>query len=143
MLTVEPTEAMIQEWKKIYRENRGNLKPNRKSGKEVDEYFRLKYLPQEFISQELSEIVKNNILLNDFYKAKLPNDKNLSIVTYGLYNNTMLVGIDLVTGFFHIESEEISKMASLYDDLFVFRGLDESDLDNFFLVAQYIQCLER
>ena len=34
-------------------------------------------------------------------------------------------------------------MAKIYDDLFVFRGLDEKDLENYFLVAQYIECREK
>jgi hypothetical protein len=32
MLTSEPTEEMIQEWKQIYEENHILLQPNRKQG---------------------------------------------------------------------------------------------------------------
>lgn len=47
----------------------------------------------------------------------------------------MFVGIDLVSGYFYVEGSE-----EIYDDLFAFRGLDERDLDNFFLVAEYVKC---
>jgi hypothetical protein len=43
MLTSEPTMEMILEWKKIFEQHKGNLMPNRKSGIEVDKYFREKY----------------------------------------------------------------------------------------------------
>ena len=43
MLTVEPTKEMIEEWKRIYRRNKGKLHPNRKTGLQVDAYFKRKY----------------------------------------------------------------------------------------------------
>lgn len=59
------------------------------------------------------------------------------IVAYKAGN--VLAGIDLVSGFFHVESEEIREAQKVYDDLFVFRGLDERDLENYFLVSEYIR----
>jgi len=49
------------------------------------------------------------------------------------------IGIDLSTGEFHIESENIEEVMPLHDDLFVYRGLDEEDLKNIFLVAEYVK----
>ena len=37
MLTKMPTQEMIDEWKKIYEENRASLIPNRKTGIEIDD----------------------------------------------------------------------------------------------------------
>ena len=51
----------------------------------------------------------------------------------------VLVGIDLCTGEFHVESENIEEVVPIYDDLFAYRGLDEEDLKNIFLVAEYIK----
>ena len=31
----------------------------------------------------------------------------------------------------------------LWDELFVYRGLDLVDLDNFYLVAEYVECLKK
>lgn len=61
------------------------------------------------------------------------------IVSYKIESYNIMVGIDLVTGYFHVESENMDKAEKVYNDLFVFRGLDEKDLENYFLVGQYIQ----
>lgn len=143
MLTSEPTPDMINNWKKIYEDNKERLKPNRKSGSEVDSYFRNKYKPDSFDSEELREIVRENILQNQFNKDKLPQGKLPDIACYKVADGKVLVGIDLVTGFIQVESEDISEMEKIYDDLFVFRGLDEQDLTNYFLAAQYVECLKR
>ena len=50
----------------------------------------------------------------------------------------IIAGIELETGFFHIEGS-----SALWDQLFAFRGLDETDLKNFYLVAEYINCIKR
>lgn len=44
---------------------------------------------------------------------------------------------------FHVESEKTEKAVPIYDDLFMFRGLDCEDLKSFFLVAQYVKLTER
>lgn len=43
MLTVEPTSELIAEWKRIFEAHHPAMKPNRKTGAEVDQYFRDKY----------------------------------------------------------------------------------------------------
>ena len=57
--------------------------------------------------------------------------------------NDVLVAIDLSTGEFHIESENIEEVISIHDDLFTYRGLDAEDINNFFLVAEYIKLTQR
>ena len=134
---------MIENWKRIYQENRERLKPNRKSGIEIDEYFRGKYKPEPFHSEKFKEIVRENIMLNERLRNKLPKGKLPDIICYLVENQAVMVGIDLVTGHIHVECDDIPKMEEVYDDLFVFKGLDEEDLRNFILVAQYIQCSEQ
>lgn len=141
MLTSEPTPDMINNWKKIYEDNKERLKPNRKSGSEVDSYFRNKYKPDCFDSEEFREIIRGNILQNQFNKDKLPQGKLPDIACYKVADGKVVVGIDLVTGFIQVESEDISEMEKIYDDLFAFRGLDEQDLTNYFLAAQYVEHL--
>lgn len=142
MLTTEPTEEMVQEWKRIHGEYREKLKPNRKNGEQVKEYFTGRYSPEQYDSAEFSSVVEYNIMMNEPNREKLPDGVLPRIVTYTVCNRSVLVGIDLVTGFIHVESEDIQKAEEIYDDLFLFRGLDEKDLDNFFLTAQYVQCLK-
>ena len=50
-----------------------------------------------------------------------------------------LVGIDLVSGAFHVEAVDMAEAIPVYNDFFVFRGLSEDDLKNFVLVAEYVR----
>ena len=50
-----------------------------------------------------------------------------------------LVGIDLVSGAFHVEAVDMAEAIPVYNDLFVFRGLSEDDFKNFVLVAEYVR----
>ena len=74
MLTTEPTSEMIVEWKRIFEIYHSSLTPNRKSGNEVDQYFREKYAYQLFDNEQFREIASLNITENDCFKSKLPKD---------------------------------------------------------------------
>ncbi len=137
MLTKEPTAEMAAEWKKVYEENRHSITPNRKTGEEVNRYFTEKYSFSEFESPEFADAVRFNITENEHNFSKLPEGVQPVIKTY--MSDGIFVGIDLVTGFFHAECENIEKAEQVYDDLFVYRGLDEQDLRNYFLVAEYVR----
>lgn len=141
MLTTEPTSEMIAEWKRIFEIHHSALTPNRKSGNEVDRYFRGKYSFQLFDNAEFQEMASLNITENDYFKSKLPRDTLPNIQSYQTGN--VLVAIDLCTGEFHLESENIEEVIPIYDDLFVYRGLDEKDLNNFFLVAEYVKLSQK
>ena len=47
-------------------------------------------------------------------------------------------GVELESGFFCIEGSSL-----LWDELYVFRGLDENDIQNYICVAEYISCLNK
>ena len=141
MLTREPTVEMIAQWKEIFQKHRSALMPNRKTGAEVDRYFREKYPYQAFDNAAFREIASLNITDNDHFKCKLPNDTLPNIQSYQTGN--VLVAIDLCTGEFHIESENVEEVIPIHDDLFVYRGLDAEDLKNFFLVAEYVTLLHQ
>ena len=143
MLTTEPTEEMVREWKRIHCEYRDKLKPNRKTGAQVNEYFINRYSPERYDSDEFVSVVEYNIMMNEPNREKLPEGGRPSIAAYKISDGEALVGIDLTTGFIHVECEDIQRAEEIYDDLFVFRGLDEKDIDNFFLTAQYVQCLNK
>ena len=141
MLTMEPTKEMIAEWKQIFEMYRSSLVPNRKSGDKVDQYFREKYPHQIFDNAEFREIVSLNITENDCFRRKLPQNTLPNIQSYKTGN--VLVGIDLCTGEFHVESENIEEAIPIHDDLFAYRGLDAEDVNNFFLVAEYVKLTQR
>ena len=138
---MEPTKEMIAEWKQIFEMYQSSLVPNRKSGDEVDQYFREKYPHQIFDNAEFREIVSLNITENDYFRRKLPQNTLPNIQSYKTGN--VLVGIDLCTGEFHIESENIEDVITIHDDLFVYRGLDAEDIKNFFLVAEYVKLTQK
>lgn len=141
MLTTEPTQEMLKEWKRIFESNRAAMHPNRKPGTEVDAYFRVRYPYQPFDSVEFRDMVATEIMENDFLREKLPVGVLPDVKCYTV--GDILVGIDVISGEFHIESENIDKVISLHDDLFVYRGLDETDLNNIFLTAEYIKLTEK
>lgn len=134
MMTTEPTSEMLAEWKRIFDTCRFSMKPNRKTGIEVDSYFRSKYPCQVYDDPKFKEVVEFNIVENEHSRSKL-NGMRPDIRGYRI--DDILVGIDLVSGEFFVESEDINKCVPIYDDLFVFRGLDEEDLKNCYLVAEY------
>lgn len=137
MLTTEPTKEMLQEWKNLHKQYRPLLSPNRRSGAQVDAYFRNTYPHTLLDSEELREMIAAEILENPHHAEKLPPESMPDVHCYMTEN--VLVGIDLVTGHIHVECEEITKSVQIYDALFVYRGLDEADLENAFLTAEYVR----
>lgn len=135
MLRQEATPEMVKKWKKIYDERRDTLTPNRKTGKEVEEYLRQHYSVTPVNTEDENQKVIYNIMHNRVFYEKLPKGVMPSPVTYYIQEHEAFVGIDLVSGYFCVEDSE-----KLYDELFAFRGLDEIDLENIFMVAEYINC---
>ncbi len=137
MLTKEPNQEQINEWQRIFESHRSSMNPNRKTGSEIDSYFRSKYLYQVYDNPEFKKIIAFNIVQNEHSNSKLPNRAKPIIKGYKI--GDVIVGIDLVSGEFYVESADIDKSVPVYDDLFVYRGLDEEDLKNCFLVAEYVR----
>ena len=129
MITTEVTSEQIENWRKIYSENKNKLVVNRISGKALDNYFVEKYHPIKEAPSQFVDIV----ILN----AKENNEQEPTVSAYELEGN-IYVGIDLNSGFFQVECEDVDKMRTVWDDLFLARGLSEDDIDNYVIVAQYI-----
>ncbi|MFL0252582.1 hypothetical protein ACJDT4_19395 [Clostridium neuense] len=155
MLMQELTPKMIEEYKEIWNEYKDKLYPNRKSGKEVVEYLKNKYLLKELHDDNARLTVIDNVLHNKPYAEKLsigakPHAVNFFIEDEGngkfLYENqdeifkegNIFVGVELESGFFCVEGSSL-----LWDELYAFRGLDEKDIQNYFCVGEYISCLKK
>lgn len=69
--------------------------------------------------------------------AKENNEQEPIVSAYELVGN-IYVGIDLNSGFFQVECEDVDKMKAIWDDLFFTRGLSEKDIDNYVIASQYI-----
>lgn len=155
MLMQGATPEMVKRWKEIWNEYKYKLVPNRKSGKEVVEYLKNKYLLKELHDGNAKRLVIDNVLCNEPYAEKLPIGAEPTAVTFIVENqdngkflyqnqdevfrgNNIFVGVELETGFFCVEGSSL-----LWDELYIFQGLDEKDIQNYFCVAEYISCLKK
>jgi len=161
MITYEPTQEMLEEWKAIWVQYKSQLRPNRKSGVLLLQYLKDKYVLTEIQDKKASDAVSGNVIMNKPYSEKLPAGEMPVPRTFFLENagngeqfyrpenkdpvdlwggdiTRIFVGIDLTSGFFMVEGSTM-----LWDELCAFQGLDERDLENFVCVANYINCLKR
>ncbi|WP_424359383.1 hypothetical protein [Methanocella sp. MCL-LM] len=149
------TPDMIEQWKFISEEFRHRLKPNRKSASDIIAYLTSKYPARKVTDEKMNRVVISNVLANKCFAEKLPAGAHPAALCYSIDNagagrflyerqdelfrgQTIFVGVELVTGFFLVEG-----CSELWDELFAFRGLDEEDLTNFYLVAEYVTCLRK
>ncbi len=137
MITECVTKEKIDYWKQLWQEKISTLKPNRISGSLLKDYFENKYSPTLYENKDFLDAVKFNLIERHGEKAS-----DFSNIICYLVDEDVYVGIDLSTGFFHIESKNIEKCIPIYDDLYVKRGLDKDDLQSFVLVGQYIELLD-
>ena len=155
MLTQMPTPKMIEEWKAIFAKYKSQLKANKKTAKEVIEYLQSKYPIEEITTDEVKQVVIDNITRNQPFAEKLPQGKELRPIVYTVLNKSnavllytkqedvfrgvpIIVGIELETGYVSVEGS-----GELTDELVAFQGLDGLDLKNYYLVANYITCLQK
>lgn len=136
MIIAPVTEEKLKYWKQIWQDNLSVLKPNRISGKELNAYFQDRYSPAPYTGNAFLDAVAFN--LRELYGEKAAVCAN--IACYVVQEN-VYVGLDLNTGFFQLESENIERCIPIYDDLYVKRGLNCDDLKNYVLTGQYLELL--
>jgi hypothetical protein len=155
MLMQEATPEMVKHWKSVWDAYRDKLRPNRKSGADLVGYLEKEYSLAKQNNKKMASVITENILLNEHSAGKLPDGKSPSPIAFivenigrgkYLYENQdqifcgeeIFVGIDVESGCFHVEGSSL-----LWDELFAFQGLDEDDIENYYLVAEYISCLKK
>ena len=147
MLTHEATRSEIEEWKRIFEEYRGKIRPCRRSGEELAAYLKKRYSAVRTDDREMLAATAGNVLENECYREKLPEGKEPRAEVFRLFwrGGEVFVELEAETGAFFMESSVLSpdEYADLYDEVFFFRGLDEKDLENFFLVAEYVRAAEK
>ncbi len=136
MITRPVTKKQLAAWQALWQQRRASMQPNRISGLQLDAYFREKYRPKPYKNAAFADVVRRNV--TEYTGIAVSSE----IVTYQLHD-ALLIGIDLLTGYFHVESENFTAMAAIWDDLFVTRGLSAADLENYVLTAQYILLQEK
>lgn len=152
MLTHSPTPGQIESWKRTFETYAPALRPNRKTGEEIQTYLLKKYPADELEDEAARRVVVSGVRGNAPTAEKLPAGerprpyccvvrregagKTLYEKQDGCFNGIdIFVGIDLVSGYFTVEGSSL-----LWDELYFFRGLDETDLKNYYLVAEYVAC---
>ena len=155
MLTEKPTPELVRQWKETWSEYHERLKPGRKSGEELAAYLKENYPLEPLDDPRAAETVVRNVLDNACFAKRLPVGAKPSALTWFIQNEgkgtklyreqeeifrgaEIFVGIEPVTGFFLVEGSSL-----LWDELFAYRGLDEDDLQNSYLVWEYVSCLRR
>jgi hypothetical protein len=155
MLLQEVTPEMIRAWKETSDQYRPRLRPDKKTGPELIAYLIGKYPVTVLADDRAKQVVADNVILNRCLADKLPAGKAPDPVVFSLENTgtgkqfyenqdelfrgtPILVGVERETSWFLVEGSSL-----LWDELFAYRGLDEDDLTNYYLVAEYISCLKR
>lgn len=147
-------QATIHEWKAIFERYHQILAPNRRSVKEILNHLKKKYPLEEDLSDKAKKVVELN-LLNNYYINRLSKDnKELEITVYKLkYENAakriydlqseifkgipIMIGAESKSGYLFVEGSN-----ELADEITLLQGLDSEELKNYYLVANYIRCLQ-
>jgi len=155
MLMHAPSPEEIAGWKQVFQAYHDRIRPNRKTGAQLYGCLQSRYPIRVLNDRRADQVVIQNVLQNEVLARELPNgilpNPVCCIVEHAGKGETLyqeqdacfksieiFVGIDLVTGYFLVEGSSL-----LWDELFAFRGLSETDLSNFYSVAEYIACLNR
>lgn len=155
MLLHEPTPEMVVRWKETYNAFRPRLTPNNRPIGEVTRYLKNTYPVTELKDQKYLQVVIGNVTLNNQYAEKIPAGKTPIVQVFQIENtgsgktlyenqDELFRGTPIIAGFEHESGYFMVEGSSrLWDELFVYRGLDSVDLDNFYLVAEYVECLKK
>ncbi len=161
MIIRKPTPEMLTEWRSLFEQNKDLLQPNRKSGADLLEYLQSNYSLTEIADKEVLAIISETVFQNGFLREKLPagqlpipkafyledignghkfylSENKDSPNLWGDDITKIFVGVDLCSGFYMVEGSTI-----LGDELRAFQGVDEKDLENYVVVADYILALKR
>ncbi|MCK9632537.1 MAG: hypothetical protein M0R30_12975 [Methanoregula sp.] len=155
MLARKVTPELVRQWKEEAEAFCPRLSPNKKTGPEILAYLTGKYPVRELTTDSLRDVVKDNILSNECHARKMPAGTMPEVSGFvidntgtgkHLYENqdemfrgrTIVAAVELHSAYFMVEGSSL-----LWDELCAFRGLDEEDLANYYLVAEYVECLRR
>ena len=159
--TNNPTKEQLENWYSIYMENISSLSPNRRSGTDLIQYLQKHYElnsrsdiydPEEMKIKGLADISSSRYLSSCIPEGKTPvikafflqnKGRNKKLFEEPLKDDESIWGkeikeisvvIDETTGYFRVEGSTY-----LFDDLNTERGLSSEDLENFVVVAEYIE----
>lgn len=149
------SQAKIEQCKLVYEKYKDALKVNSKPILEVIELLKQKYTVKEEDSEEFKDVIINNIKLNKPFSEKITNNTELKPIVFTIQNEgnakklydvqeeiyngcPITVGMEFETGCVFVEGSD-----ELNDEITAFRGLDKYDINNYYLVANYVRCLKK
>ena len=161
MIVQEPSKERLEEWKSTWMKYKELIKPNRRTGLELLEYLQRHYSLTKIFDADALDAIRYTVTMNKPLSEKLPDGVTPAPRAFYLENagegekfylpenkddekiwgkdiTKIFVGIDLSSGFYLVEGSTM-----LWDELCSFQGLDEKDLQNYVIVAQYINALQR
>jgi hypothetical protein len=148
-------ENVVNEWMATHKKYGPILMPNRKSVAEVIQYIKINYPVEEDKSEKSKSVVVYNITMNEFLAKRIPDGINLNPIVFLVKNEgpakdlyqmqddifkdvPIIIGMESETGYVFVEgSKELS------DEITAFQGLDSDELTNYYLVANYVRCLQK
>lgn len=153
--TQEVSQEKIEQWKSVYEKYKDILKVNSKPILEVIEFLKQNYIIKEETSEEFKDVIIHNIKLNKPLSEKIPNNAELKHVAFIIQNEgnakklydtqeevysgcPIMVGMEFETGCVFVEGSD-----ELNDEITAFKGLDKYDINNYYLVANYVRCLKK
>lgn len=113
----------------LFREFHEKITPNRKSGEDIEQYLQDHYDCNECEDLKLSEQLVDSM--------KDETSENVEIHIYQV--GDLKVAINRTSGAFLVSGDDLDEKAKLWDELFLYRGLNEEELSNPFLVGTYIK----
>lgn len=145
MITSEMSQAQLAQYKEIWHQYKNRLFVNRKSGEQLIQYLKSKYDLTIYENHEAKKATEFCILANAFTNEKTKASASLYAQTNAFLEacrreNAMriLVSVDLASGYYQVEGSPL-----LWDELCVYQGVDEFDIQNFVCVGEYVNCLKR
>ena len=161
MIVQNPSKEKLEEWKSTWMQYKDLIKPNRRTGLELLEYLQSRYSLTEIFDADALEAIRYTVTMNEHWSEKLPDgvapvprafyldnaeqgekfyrsENQDDAEIWGNDITKIFVGIDLSSGFYLVEGSTM-----LWDELCCFQGIDEKDLQNEVIVAQYINALQR
>lgn len=147
----EPNEEMVRQWIETFHKYKDTLQPNLRSGKEILAYLKKAYPLTEIHDDEWNERIvestsyytnkadKKKLIINVYTINPINEGKKLYDIQDTVFKGIPItVGIECLTSYVYVEGSSY-----LYDELMAYRGLDKEELENYFLVAQYLACKEK
>jgi len=152
MNTKHIDDLKVQEWKATFEKYHPRLTPNRKSIHEILNILQLKYSLERDDSTRAKRVVEGNVVKN-YYGTRVKKGDPLEIFVFRLKNQgnaihlyenqsaeyqgiPIIIGAEAKSGFIFVEGSP-----QLADEITIIQGLDAMELENFYLVANYIRCL--